>query len=148
MSTFAKLPKTNVERWTSGFSRLFFLFLCSFPSRLYLTSWRPRPLDTMLRTRMVQEGWRVTVTGVRDEPPRLVQHILYSAVKMAASEGARSGRTTEKRLWNAPDLNGTPHLGCDIICSAAEWTTSVGKLLSHASQAIVLFKAGWVGFYW
>lgn len=52
----------------------------------------------MLRTRVVPEGWRVTVTGVRDEPPRLVQHILYSAVKMAASEGARSGRTTEKRL--------------------------------------------------
>lgn len=30
--------------------------------------------------------------------PRLVQHIFYSAVKMAASEGARSGRTTAKRF--------------------------------------------------
>lgn len=74
----------------------YFFFLSTLG--LNLPHWLPRPLGTMLRTRLVPQGWRVTVTGVRDEPPRLVQHILYSAVKMAASEGARSGRTTEKRL--------------------------------------------------
>lgn len=56
--------------------------------------WCLGDVETLL---MVQGSWRIAVTGDRGEPPSLVKHISYSAVKMAASEGARSGRTTAKR---------------------------------------------------
>lgn len=61
----------------------------------------PRRLRAMLGN-----GWDAVGVGeVEDDgdrgsrrAPRLVQHICYSAVKMAASEGARSGRTSAKRF--------------------------------------------------
>lgn len=88
----------------------------------------------------------VVVTGERGgRTPRLVQHI-YSAVKMAASEGARSGRTTTKRSWKDPHssdscLSDTVDFHSDIV-----WSTGPTRHTPGAKIFIVKGRVG--GFHW
>lgn len=63
--------------------------------------------------------------GTAANPPRLVQHIFYSAVKMAASEGARSGRTSAKRSWNAPYLSESRYPWGVSSCPDIIWITGI-----------------------
>lgn len=86
--------------------------------------------------------------GTAADPPRLVQHIFYSAVKMAASEGARSGRTSAKRSWNAPDLSESHYPWGGNSCPDTIWITGIDTIAVTPRFCNFIVKSRVGGFHW
>lgn len=86
--------------------------------------------------------------GTAANPPRLVQHIFYSAVKMAASEGARSCRTSVKRSWNASDLSESRYPWGVNSCPDTIWITGIDTIAVTPRFCHFIVKSRVGGFHW